>query len=103
MAGARRTRQRVPPPRPQPAPRAARALPALGDWDGPLYGALGTLATDGERVQCHICGRWYRFLANHVWRTHEVTADEYRALFGLAATHGLVAPTLTEQLRRHAL
>jgi hypothetical protein len=30
-------------------------LPALGEWDGPLYGELGVLNTDGTRVECHLC------------------------------------------------
>ncbi len=91
--------------KPSPAPRAARQLPELGEWDGPIYGELGVLAAepDGDRVQCHACGAWFRFLANHVWRTHQLTADEYRAVFGLAAEHGLVSPTLAERLRRQAL
>jgi hypothetical protein len=29
-------------------------------------------------------------LGTHVWRTHEVWADEYRAYFGLSAKRGLV-------------
>lgn len=90
---------------PSQMPRAARQLPELGEWDGPIYGELGVLAVevDGDRVQCHACGVWFRFLANHVWRTHLLTADEYRAVFGLAAGHGLVSPTLAEKLRRQAL
>ena len=77
-------------------------LPALGEWDGPVHGELGVLVVepDGDRVQCHARGAWFRFLANHVWRTHQLSADEYRAVFGLAAEHGLVSPALAEKLRR---
>jgi hypothetical protein len=32
-------------------------LPKLGDWDGPIHGQLGVLATDGDKVECHVCGR----------------------------------------------
>jgi hypothetical protein len=29
-------------------------------WDGPpFFGTFGQLASDGERVQCHVCGAWY--------------------------------------------
>jgi hypothetical protein len=31
-----------------------------------------------------MCGRVFRMLATHIWRTHEVWADEYRAYFGLS-------------------
>lgn len=57
-------------------------LRELGDWGGPIYGELGALAVDGERVECHCCGRRYRSLAHHVWSTHGISADEYRAIFG---------------------
>jgi hypothetical protein len=36
--------------------RAGGALaPAPGAWDGPFYGDVGVLATDGTRVECHLC------------------------------------------------
>jgi len=54
------------------------------------------LATDGKTVQCHSCGRSFRYLANHVWRTPDVWADEYRAYFGLNVTTGLVGPATRE-------
>ena len=41
-------------------------LPGPGEWDGPVFGELGVLAVDGDRVRCHACGRWYRSLAAHV-------------------------------------
>lgn len=47
--------------------RPRQPLPELGDWDGPIYGQLGVLATDGQRVECHMCGRWYKLLPSHVW------------------------------------
>lgn|GEM_PF-6366494 len=75
----------------------------MGDWDGPLFGQLGVLHLEDGKIECHCCGRWYRFLATHVWRTHEISADEYRALFGLTARHGLVSPDMSERLRRTAL
>jgi len=84
-------------------PTARKPLPELGDWDGPLYGELGVLATDGQRVECHMCGGWYKLLPSHVWRAHGATAAEYRALFGLAAKHGLVSADLSARLREYAL
>lgn len=69
-------------------------LPALGEWDGPIFGELGALAVDGDRVQCHACGLWYRSLASHAAQAHRLLADEYRALFGLNAMTGLVGQTL---------
>lgn len=69
-------------------------LPALGAWDGPIHGELGVLATDDGRAQCHICGRWFLFLGRHVGPAHDLSCDEYRAVFGLRAGHGLLGPAL---------
>ena len=79
-------------------------LPELGQWDGPIHGELGVLAVDldGSRVQCHACAGWYRSLAAHAWLAHHLSAEEYRAVFGLAARHGLVSPALADRLREHA-
>lgn len=78
------------------------ALPALGDWDGPIYGELGVLETDEERVCCHACGRWFKALAHHARQTHLLTSDEYRAIFGLNAGTALDAPALRAIKRRNS-
>ncbi len=67
------------------------ALPKPGEWQ-PFIGDLGVLATDGVRAECHICGAYFGRLGHHVTVTHDVTADEYRALFGLNRGHGLAGP-----------
>ncbi len=78
-------------------------LPEPGDWDGPVFGRLGVLATDGQRVECHACGRWFHHLGHHVRQTHNLTADEYRALFGLNVRTGLVGPDLAAGMRARAV
>ena len=60
-----------------------------GRWDGPIYGERGVLADDGERVECHACGRWFHHLGRHVAAAHGFTADEYREEFGLNRGTGL--------------
>ena len=48
---------------------------------------------DGEHVQCHLCGRWYRHLGGaHLRGKHKISADEYRELVGLRPRHPLWAP-----------
>lgn len=61
----------------------------FGRWDGPLYGERGILADDGERVECHCCGRWFHHLGRHVVAAHGLTTDEYREAFGLNRGTGL--------------
>jgi hypothetical protein len=61
---------------------------------------LGVLPYDADedRVQCHLCGGWFRALAPGHLRRHDTTADEYRALVGLNPRLPLSAPS-TSQLR----
>lgn len=75
-------------------PVADARLPGEDEWAGPIHGELGALTRADDRVQCHICGQFFRSLAAHVTQRHAVRACEYRALFGLNATTALVGPSL---------
>jgi hypothetical protein len=46
------------------------------------YAPLGAMLTDGVRVCCHLCGRWFRSVASHL-RAHGWTKSDYIAAFGL--------------------
>lgn len=64
----------------------------------PLFAPRGALPVeDGEgRVQCHLCGRWFRSLgSSHLVHAHGTTAAEYRVLAGLRPRHPLEAPALS--------
>ena len=37
----------------------------------------------GQRIQCLVCGRYFRRLLHSHLRTHELTADDYRETFGI--------------------
>ncbi len=67
-------------------------MPKLGEWDGPVYGELGVLNDDGEKLECHCCGEWFVGLNTHIRLNHNLTAREYRSIFGLAATRSLLGP-----------
>ena len=82
---------------------ADEGLPGLGEWDGPIHGELGVLAVEGDRVQCHVCGEWYKSLGHHTVLAHRVSADEYRAIFGLRLSTGLIGPALQEQRRQQSV
>jgi hypothetical protein len=78
--------------------QAAHAVDHAPDGT-PLFGPLGELMVDRDeqRVQCHLCGGWYRVLGStHIRRAHGLTADEYRELTGLRPRHPLWAPDLLE-------
>lgn len=71
------------------------------EWDGPVYGEVGVLLNDGERVECHCCGKWYGNLGNHVLRTHGLSPDTYRAIFGLRQKTGLIGPNTKQHRQRN--
>lgn len=81
--------------------RAANAATETADLSSALYGEQGVLATDGVRVECHLCARWFVLLASHVRQAHGLTPAEYRALAGLNAQTALAGPRL--RARRRAL
>jgi hypothetical protein len=73
-----------------------------------LHAPVGTLPydPDEDRVQCHLCGGWFRALAPGHLRRHDTTADEYRAMAGLKPGLALAVPSLSRlraaQLRERA-
>src|SRR5215207_8328670 len=86
-----------------PTLRSRHVRPTIGAVLGrledgtPYFAPLGELPfdRDEDRVQCHLCGGWYRALApTHLSRAHGVTVDEYRDLVGLRPRHALWAPDL---------
>lgn len=76
------------------------SLPSFGDWDGPVFGQVGVLDGDGDTVDCHACGGSFRYLTPHVWQIHNLTAREYKSIFGLPLRLPLVSETCRESLRR---
>ncbi len=61
------------------------------------FGQLGELAydRDEDRVQCHLCGGWFRMLgSSHLRRTHGWTLAQYREAFHLPAG----VPTCSREL-----
>jgi rubrerythrin len=67
----------------------------------PYFAPLGELPYDADedRVQCHLCGRWFRAIAgSHLQGVHGWREDDYREAFGLERSHGLVAKGTAERL-----
>lgn len=66
------------------------------------YAPLGELVYDriADKVQCHLCGEWFRALApSHLRQRHGWTRDEYVDAFGLRRRRPLISPTVTEVKR----
>jgi|GEM_PF-4998228 len=80
-------------PRPNPQGQANGALPPYG---------IMIFDDDGERVQCHACGRFLRAMNRHL-KTHNLNADSYKATYGLARTLSLLPPQTQAAYRQRAL
>lgn len=66
----------------------------------PTLPPIGAIISDGELIQCHVCGRWYGALVTHI-RAHNLNAASYKDRFGLARGTSLLGPLAAER-RRHA-
>jgi hypothetical protein len=77
------------------------ALPQTGSWPTPIYGELGVLAEEDGKAQCHICGRWFGNMGQHVVRGHQISCDEYRAYFGLSRDHSLAGKSFRDTQRQN--
>lgn len=52
-----------------------------------------------DKIQCHLCGKFYRALNNgHLGKIHGMTAGEYKKLLGLRQTAALVGEGTREKL-----
>ncbi|MEV8517271.1 hypothetical protein [Dactylosporangium sp. NPDC051484] len=67
----------------------------------PHYAPVGELLTEGDRVCCHLCGRWFLSVASHL-RYHGWTKTAYIAAFGLELGNPLSGPA-TRKRRSAAL
>lgn len=60
------------------------------------HGYQGVLLFDGEsdKVQCHLCGEWFKELGHHLHREHSVKADWYKNEVGLSQNSFLISEKL---------
>lgn len=48
----------------------------------------------GDRIQCLVCGKWFKELGWHLKKKHEMSCDEYKEKYGLPWSRGLVSEDL---------
>lgn len=63
-----------------------------------IFGEIGVLADDGEKVQCHICGRWFVTLQSHLRHKHGIDVRDYKMSYELNATQPLCSKRHTEKM-----
>lgn len=79
--------------------RAATPLGRLVTGDE-FYAPIGRMNYDGDRVQCHLCGRWLKMVGGvHLLSAHDLTLDEYRDMFQLHKNVSPAAPQTSERKR----
>jgi lambda repressor-like predicted transcriptional regulator len=61
-----------------------------------IHAPIGQMLTDGERVRCHLCGRWFLSVASHI-RVHGWSKADYIAEFGLELGNPLSGPVTRER------
>lgn len=65
----------------------------VGDRDG--FGRYGVVDEDDAGLLCHECGRRFAHLGLHAWRSHGMSAVDYRQAHGLS--RGGLVTTVTRQ------
>lgn len=48
----------------------------------------------GDKIECLVCGKWFKELGWHLKKKHNMQCDEYREKYGLPWTRGLVSEEL---------
>lgn len=55
---------------------------------------------DGDRVRCHLCGRWLKMVGGqHLIAAHEMTLEQYREMFCLLGNVSTAAPETSQRKR----
>lgn len=64
-------------------------------------GYLGVLMYDDveDKVQCHICGKFFTFLGKHINMEHNESAHDYKVQFGLTQKTPLCSTKYSEERR----
>lgn len=73
---------------------------------GQIYGRAGEIeySEDGEEIQCHLCGQFFRQLSRTHIQAHGIgSADDYRALLGLNKNQGLLALRYSEEKSEYSI
>jgi hypothetical protein len=69
------------------------------------HGFIGILLLDKmeDKIQCHLCGRWFKTLQPHLKSKHETTNDLYKQQFGLPLSFPLCSRGVSHARSKAAL
>lgn len=69
--------------------------------DHPNYGEI--IKTPDGRLVCHICGKAFNKLGAYVVQKHKITSYDYKKIFGLNVSIGLISDNHREHLHDMAI
>ena len=55
------------------------------------------------KIQCLICGGWFRQIGSHIVQAHKITARKYREVHDLEVKKGMLSPDLKELKAKQAI
>jgi len=69
------------------------------------HGFIGILLLDKmeDKIQCHLCGRWFKLLSPHLISKHDTTTDLYKRQFGLPLSFPLCSRGYSQTVSKLAL
>lgn len=79
-----------------------RPSPTVRLQRDPLLPPYGQIITDDERIQCHVCGKWYGSLVTHI-RAHGLNTSMYKEQYDLPRTSSLLGPAAAAKFRANAI
>lgn len=56
-----------------------------------------------DKIQCLLCGKWYRQVGTHIVQVHKMTAREYRKAVGFDVKKGQLPPDYRELKSQQAI
>lgn len=73
----------------------------------PVEQAFGSIASiraylSEDRIRCLRCGRRLRGLSYHLFKIHHMTVDEYREIYGIPWTYGLVCQETSSMISENS-
>lgn len=54
-----------------------------------------------DKIQCLLCGKWYRQVGGHIYQVHKMTARDYREMVGFDVKRGQLPKDLRQLKKEH--
>ena len=69
------------------------------------FGYIGVLLRnkDTDLIQCHLCGRWFNSLSQHIFSSHKIPVIDYKKKFGLPLSFPLISRSLSSKHHQRAM